>query len=274
MKIMPVYRGQGVTTAMSMMRRLLAGGVLAAALVGLAAAPALAHVTVSSPDATKGGYGVLTFRVPTESGTASTTRLTVRLPTGQPLASVSVKPVPGWTFKTTTTKLATPVRTDDGVVREAVSTVEWTASSPAGAIKPGEYNDFSISAGPLPDADTMTFKVIQTYSDGRQVAWIEQSAGGAEPAHPAPTLTLAAGTGPAGTASAAAGAAPAPAAGPTAAAPASSGTATTALVLGTLGLLTGLAGLGLALASRRRLAVPTPTPTVEAGSATARGTGG
>ncbi len=36
------------------------------------AAPAAAHVTVSSANATQGGYTKLTFRVPNEKDTAST----------------------------------------------------------------------------------------------------------------------------------------------------------------------------------------------------------
>ena len=43
------------------------------------AAPAAAHVKVTG-DATQGGWGVLNFRVPTESDTASTTALLVVLP--------------------------------------------------------------------------------------------------------------------------------------------------------------------------------------------------
>ena len=246
---------------MSPIRRLTLAGALAGALVGLSAAPALAHVSVSSADAEQGGYGGITFRVPTESGTAATTKLTVQLPTDQGIASVAVKPVPGWTHKETTTKLATPVRTDDGEVTEAVSTVEWTANTPADAIRPGEYGEFSISAGPLPKADSITFKAIQTYSDGTQVAWIEQSSGGAEPEHPAPVLALlpASGAGGSGAgggehgssapASQPASAAPAPAA---AGGDSGNGTATAALVIGTLGLLAGLVGLGIALSSRRR----------------------
>src|SRR5213076_2572230 len=74
---------------MPAIRRLAAAGVVTAALVGLTAAPALAHVSVESTDATQGGIGAITFRVPTESDTASTTKVTVQLPTDSPIASVS-----------------------------------------------------------------------------------------------------------------------------------------------------------------------------------------
>ena len=60
------------------------------------AAPASAHVTVSSPDATAGGFGKVVFRVPTESETASTTKLGVTLPEDTPFAFVSAQPKPGW----------------------------------------------------------------------------------------------------------------------------------------------------------------------------------
>jgi uncharacterized protein YcnI len=240
-------------------RRLATVGVLAAAAIGLAATPALAHVTVGSTDAEQGGFGQITFRVPSESETASTTRLVVQLPDDQPFASVSVRPIPGWTHKETTKKLSTPLKDDDGnEITEAVSTIEWTASTPDAAIKPGEYGEFSISAGPLPKVATVTFKAIQTYSDKSTVAWIEEATNGAEPEHPAPTLTL--------LPAAASPPPPAPAAsapGAPAAADAdsgSNGTATTALVLGILGLLAGLVGIGVAVSSRRG-GVPEPDRT-------------
>ena len=84
-----------------------AGLALVAAL-GIALVPALtahAHVTVSSPDATPGGFGKLVFRVPSESDTANTTSLTVDLPTDTPFRFVSIRAVPGWTAESVTTTL-------------------------------------------------------------------------------------------------------------------------------------------------------------------------
>ena len=226
--------------------------LLAATVLGAGAA--FAHVTVNSPDATQGGYAVLTFRVPTESDTASTTELKVQLPTDQPLASVAVQPTPGWSFTVTKAKLATPITTDDGPVTEAISVIDWKADSAATAIKPGEFQQFMVSAGPLPKVATMTFKAIQTYSDKSVVSWIEEAAPGssAEPDHPAPTLQLAAAT---GTTSAAASASAGPA--PTAAVASSSsnsssGKATTGLVLGIIGIILGGAALALVLLRGRR----------------------
>ena len=173
--------------------------VLLAALTALAASIgvatfASAHVTVSSPDATAGGYGKLTFRVPNESDTASTVRLRIQFPTDTPLASLRVQPVPGWTAATTRTQIDPPVTDDDGTeITEAISVVEFTADA-GGGIAPGQFQEFSLSGGPFPDAESLVFPVVQTYSDGSESAWIEPTVEGqAEPEHPAPVLTLATG---------------------------------------------------------------------------------
>jgi uncharacterized protein len=166
---------------------LVAGGAFA-----FTVAPVLAHVTVHSTDAAQGSYAEMSFRVPTEKDNASTTKLVVHFPKNAPIPSVSVKPHPGWSFHADTTKLAKPISTHDGKVTQVASSITWTADSAKTAIKPGEFDEFSISAGPLPKVATMRFPAIQTYSDGDVVRWIETAAGGAaEPAHPAPTLHLA-----------------------------------------------------------------------------------
>jgi periplasmic copper chaperone A len=156
------------------------------------AAPAFAHVTVSAPGAARGGSdAVITFRVPTESDTASTTGLQVRLPTDTPITDVLVRPTPGWTHTQNTIKLAKPISTDDGDITEAVAEIDWTAT--AGGVEPGEFGEFVVMAGQLPDAPQLTFKAVQIYSDGSRTSWTEVPAPGstAEPEHPAPSLDLA-----------------------------------------------------------------------------------
>jgi uncharacterized protein len=230
--------------------RLLIVAAAAAAAVGLTALPALAHVTVSSPGATQGGFGVLTFRMPNEVDNANATGLKVQLPADAPLASVAVKPVPGWSYTVKEAKLATPLKDDDGnTVTDYPSEIDWKAT--AGGIKPGEYVDFDLSVGPLPKTPSMTFKAIQTYSDGTVVSWIDVPAAGSteEPEHAAPILQLAAAgaTAPASAASAA----------PTVTASgddASKGSVTGAYVVGGIGLVAGLAALALAVTGRRRRA--------------------
>ncbi len=165
--------------------------VVMVALAGRAAA----HVTVTAPGAEPGSSDVqVTFQVPVEKDVA-TTGFTVVLPTDTPIASVDVKPLPGWTTKTTSAKLSEPIKTDDGEITEAVSEITWTAARGQG-LKPGEFGAFTILAGALPDTPSLTFKAIQRYADGSEVRWIETAAPGSqnEPEHPAPVLTLTAAT--------------------------------------------------------------------------------
>src|SRR5262249_11891089 len=148
--------------------------------------------------------------------TASTTVVDVHLDTAHPVAAVDYQPLPGWRTVVKTAKLATPITDDDGnQVTEAPSEIIWTATSAASAIAPGQYMDFPIELGPLPKTPSLEFKVLQTYSDGTVVHWIDDTPpGGPEPEHPAPVLTLTAGgsdtpsaapTAPTGTTSASSG---------------------------------------------------------------------
>ncbi|MEV4124816.1 YcnI family protein [Nocardia sp. NPDC049707] len=155
--------------------------VAAAGFVLLASGTAAAHVTADAPGATQGGYSVITFKVPTESETANTTALTVALPN---LKSARTEPIPGWNSKV-----------DRNDKAEATS-VTWTADPGTPGVRPGQFQRFVVSVGPLPTQNEVSFATTQTYSDGKVVKW-DQPLGtdGSEPEHPTPTLTLAAATG-------------------------------------------------------------------------------
>jgi uncharacterized protein YcnI len=236
----------------------LCGLVIGLGIVGLwAAGAASAHVTVSADGATSGGSDqIITFRAPTESDTASTTGLKVQLPTDTPIASVLVQPIAGWTSKETSVKLTKPIVTDDGDITEAVSEIDWSADAPANGIPPGQFQEFVIIAGQLPDASSLTFKAIQTYSDGTQVNWIETQAPGstADLDHPAPVLTLAPAASGSGSATASSGSSTTPMASSNGA---SKGAATTGIVLGAIGAVLGAAALVLVLLRRRNPAAQT-----------------
>jgi uncharacterized protein YcnI len=209
---------------------------LSTGAVLLVAGAASAHVTVSADDATEGGYAKVTFRVPNETDNTTTTKVQVFFPPSQPLASVSIQPHPGWSYRVKTTKLANPISSDDGQVTQAVSEVDWTADSKASGIKPGEFDEFDVSAGPLPKATSMVFKALQTYSDGTVVRWIDPTTpGGPEPEHPAPTLVLSPASDDASSSASSAG---------------GNGRATTALVLSIVALVVAL-GAGAASVVRR-----------------------
>lgn len=177
-------------------RRVLAraGAVTAAAalLLGLGAGTAFAHVTVNPGTATAGGYAKLTFRVPTESDTASTVKIRIALPTDHPFASVSTQPVPGWTASRETIAYNPPLEAGKFTLDEATSAVTWTADDGVG-VKPGEFQEFSLSVGPVPDVPSLVFPATQTYSDGTVVEWKDVAAAGVDPHsldHPAPVLTI------------------------------------------------------------------------------------
>jgi uncharacterized protein YcnI len=153
------------------------------------AVPAGAHVTIKPDVAKKGSFGVFSFSVPNESSTASTVQLEVTFPTDHPIAFVSVQPIPGWTWRAEKTTLAKPIKAEGGEITQAVSKITWSG----GAIAPGEFQLFTISAGPLPtNTKSLEFKAVQTYSDGEVSRWIESTPkGGPEPEFPAPVLKLA-----------------------------------------------------------------------------------
>ena len=165
----------------------LSAALLTVALVGIAG-PAFAHVSVSSTDATQGGFGKAVFRVPTESETASTTKLVVILPEDTPFAFVSAQSKPGWKVSIKEAKLDKPTKVGDFELTKAVRTVTWTSTG--GGIPPSEFDEFGISGGPFPDTDKIAFSAEQTYSDGKVVAWDQVQKGDTEPEHPAPTLAL------------------------------------------------------------------------------------
>ncbi|WP_368497970.1 YcnI family protein [Herbiconiux sp. A18JL235] len=173
-----IARASGVAAA------LLAGGALALA----APLAASAHVRVNPAQAVAGSYTTLTFKVPNESATASTTSVTVDLPTGTPFTSVSYQPVPGWTTEVVTGDLPEPVTSGSATLTEAPVSVTWTAVDGVG-IADGQFQEFPISVGPVPDVGSIALPAHQSYSDGSVVDWDEPApASGEEPESPAPVL--------------------------------------------------------------------------------------
>lgn len=248
-----------------------------AVLVVLAiAGPASAHVTVSPNTSPKGGSDLeLTFRVPNEEAQATTTQVEVDFPTDKPITGVLPEPTPGWTVKVDNLTLTTPIKTDDGTVTQVVQRITWSG----GQLAPGQYQGFRVMLGGVPDdADSLTFKALQTYSNGDVVRWIDvQQPGQPEPDHPAPVLTLTAAAPDGTTASSApgspvsaTGSAPSSATNSTGAAGASGATGATASAkssdstargLGIAGIVVGALGLGagaFGIAAARRKGAGTP----------------
>ncbi len=171
-------------------RRIVGALALVGALVVAAAGPAAAHVEIDPGSQPKGATGTFAFRVPNEEDNASTVRIDVQFPTDHPIANVLVQVKPGWMFTTQSHQLTKPIKTDDGTFSSAVTEISWVSTG--GQIPPGGYDLFPVFGGPLPtNASELTFKAVQTYSNGDVVRWIELPTKGAPPPdHPAPVLRL------------------------------------------------------------------------------------
>ena len=250
-----------MTRSSLLQRSAVVAGAVGALILALAA-PASAHVTVNPNTANQGGYAKVTFRVPNETDNADTTKLEVNLPMDTPVVSVSLKPINGWTAVAEKAKLATPIKAHDAEITEAVAKITWTAQ-PGAVIKPGQFQEFDVSLGPLPMAKQMIFKALQTYSDGTVVRWIDgPSADGAEVDHPAPVLKL---TPTAAATAAVPGAAAAPGAAVVNVADTSDDSGDAGVGLGIVGIVLGLAGLALGLLAYRRSGTRTAAATSGAG---------
>ena len=219
------------------MQRTIPVAVAAAALALPAAAQA--HVTVQPNTAAAGAFTVENVRVPNERDNASTVKLDLQLPPG--FAEVSYQARPGWTVKMTTQKLAKPIQSDDGPINEQVRRITFTGHGTEGRIRPGQFMDFPLSVQiPGKPGDKLTFKAVQTYSNGEVVRWI----GAAGSDTPAPVVSVTKGTEAADTQPVA------PATADSGGGGASKGLAVAALIVGALGLVAGLVALAT---GRRRL---------------------
>lgn len=157
-----------------MLTRRIAAVAAGVALGAIAfAGSAFAHVEVSGkPARALAKDVVVSFSAEAESASAGIASVRVVLPQG--IAPADVTPLtgpPGWT--------TTP--TADGFT---------LAGKALGVHKNAEY---SIKVAQLPDAKSLAFKTLVTYSNGDVDRWIEvPSASNPNPANPAPVLKLAA----------------------------------------------------------------------------------
>jgi len=159
----------------------------------LGSGTASAHVTarVIGESAEQGGYTKITFRVPNEDDVAGTVKLEIQLPADAPITSLRTAPMAGWTAQITKAPLDEPITVHGAEITEAVSTVVWTAA-PGVRINPGEFAEFEVSGGPLPETDQLIIPAIQTYDNNEVVSWSEPppAEGAEEPSHPAPVVAL------------------------------------------------------------------------------------
>ena len=233
--------------------------VTALATVGALAAPAVAaaHISIHPNTIPEGGFPTLNVTVPGEQDNAHVTKVDVLFPPG--FIAVNTGNVAGWNVKVVTQKLATPVQTDAGPVDTEISQLIWSWTGPLGRVDNNTFIQFPLSVA-IPDdykaGQQLTFKTLQTYSNGKVVRWI----GPLSADKPAPTINISAKNGPIQDVAGTEAGPPPPGQNTSTVAPvkpvkassgASKGLGVTALVVGALGLLVGLG----ALAGRRRAAV-------------------
>jgi periplasmic copper chaperone A len=234
-------------------------GALAAAAALLVPAIAQAHISLHPNTIPAGAFATLDVRVPGEQEGAHVTKVDVLFPQG--FTGVDYENVPGWSTRIIETKLATPIKEGGETINAEVSQIVWTWTGPLGKVDNGQFIQFPLSLA-IPGNATgkaLEFRTVQTYSNGQVVHWISPSL---TAEHPSPRINVTAKGGAiedvagdeagpeAGqTAASSSTAASKPAVASSTSAGASEGLAVAALILGALGLLTGLAAL---VASRRR----------------------
>ncbi|MFB6692527.1 DUF1775 domain-containing protein [Streptomyces virginiae] len=154
------------------LRRLGLAAAGSVVLLGIAAGPAAAHAEVSASDPRALAENVtLSFTSEAESDAAGIAELRVVLPQGIAPDAVTLKEAPeGWKLT------ATP----DG----------YSVGGAALATGTDADAEYSITVRQLPDAESLAFKTLETYGDGKVSRWIEVPADGRKVDNPAPLLKL------------------------------------------------------------------------------------
>jgi uncharacterized protein YcnI len=247
-----------------------AAAICVTCFVLLSPAAAQAHISLHPNTIPAGAFVTLNVRVPGEQAGAYSYKLAMLIPPG--FTEIDTQNVPGWSVKESRRKLARPLQTDDGQINEEVSRIVWTGDrSRLGRLENGQFIQFPLSIAMPNDSagQTLAFKAVQYYSNGKRIHWI----GLPSAEYPAPTIDVTAKGGvvedvaggeagpvarEAGQAldggSAERGSAPVSAAvstGVKSSGGSSESLGIAALVLGSLGLLAGIAGL---VTARRRCA--------------------
>ncbi len=141
--------------------------ILAASLVaGIAAAPAVAHVTIHPNALPAGGFSRVLVQVPNEREKAVTRKVEVQFPPGFVFASY--EPVPGWKTTIRYRTLPKPVVSEGETISREVTSITWSG----GRIGNGQFQSFPLPlAFPNRAGATLTFRALQTYSNGEVVRW-------------------------------------------------------------------------------------------------------
>jgi uncharacterized protein YcnI len=155
---------RSLTLSFSVSLTLAAAGVLALS------SAAAADVTVTPSEATRGDAASVTFEVRNLRPGAHTTRVEVDLPAEHPVAEVYPMSHPDWAPKIIQHRSSRPLPGVHGTgLTTVTSAIIWQRAADASPPPPVER--LRIELGPLPDADSFVFTVVQTYSDGTVQRW-------------------------------------------------------------------------------------------------------
>lgn len=129
--------------------------VLAAAVLGLlAAAPsAQARVSIVPGAVPGGGTEVFAFRLANERPGTASTRLELTFPQVPPITFAEVAGVRGWTAT---------IQPRDNAGTQVVGSIVIEG----GRVGSGQFEQFLIKLGPLPESGTLTFVAKQGYDNG------------------------------------------------------------------------------------------------------------
>jgi len=142
----------------------------AAAMLALGAAPAFAHVTLETQQATVGGAYKAIFRVGHGCEGKPTVKIRVQIPEG--VIAAKPQPKPGWTVEKIKGAYAKSYDYYGTPVAEGVKEIVWSG----GSLADDEYDEFVMRAYLTTDLkpDTVLyFPVVQECPDGAAERWIE-----------------------------------------------------------------------------------------------------
>lgn len=164
-------------------------GLAAGVVVGIAAAPASAHVSVSPDTTAAGSYAILTFSVPHGCEGSPTTEVAIAMPEEIPQVTPTRNGL--WEVEKVSEQLDEPMTDAHGnEITERVAQVVYTTDEPL----PEGYRDAFELSVQLPDAagETLVFPVVQTCEEG-ETGWTEVAEEGQDShdlERPAPVVTI------------------------------------------------------------------------------------
>ena len=150
-------------------------------------AAAQAHISLHPNTIPAGAFVTLNVRVPGEQEGAYAYKVDMLMPPR--FTEIGTENVPGWSVKEVMVKLAKPIQTDEGRISEEVGQIVWTGDrTKLGRLENGQFIQFPLSiAMPANIAgQSLAFKTIQYYSNGKVIHWI----GPPSAEYPAPTINV------------------------------------------------------------------------------------